>query len=71
MDGMNSFHCMNWDHLFLHTFLDAFFLTFVFHHKAPESISDGAFDRATEVWMFGVLLWGLVIAFVNCLVYNH
>jgi serine/threonine protein kinase len=30
---------------------------------APESYFDGTWDLSTDVWMFGVLLWGLFYSF--------
>ena len=35
-------------------------LTFrLFRWMAPESFFDGTWDLKSDVWMFGVLLWGL------------
>jgi hypothetical protein len=28
---------------------------------APESFFDGVWDAKTDVWMLGVLLWGLLV----------
>jgi serine/threonine protein kinase len=35
-------------------------LTLPMRWMAPESYFDGTWDLKTDVWMFGVLLWGLL-----------
>ena len=33
---------------------------------APESFFDGTWDLRSDVWMFGVLLWGLSVLTLSC-----
>ena len=44
------------------TQISIFDLSWLTRWMAPESFFDGTWDLASDVWMFGVMLWGKMMA---------